>query len=143
MRPFRMDCTWLTGHSEGDLLHPAPGLVLGHTGVGAWISPLCRTEDKIQPVLVHSALSGDLLTSSLPPHLRLRSAPRGTTGNSLHGVRFKNVRHPGHHFFYLCSEQRREPENFQCEVGIWKLKLVSIYTRSLMIIKLSSKPVKH
>lgn len=136
-------CVWLTGHGEGDLLCLASGLVLGHAGVGAWISPLCGTEDQIQAILVHSALCGHPLTSSLPPDLGLRSAARGATGYPLEGVRCENLGHLGHHVVYLCSGKQRERDNFQCEAAIWTPKLISIYRRPLIIINLSSKPAKH
>lgn len=127
--PFRSFCVWLTGYGEGDLLRPEPCLVLGHAGVGAWISRLCGTEDQIQAFLVHSALCGHPLSSSLPPHLGLRSAAWGTTGHPLQGVRCEDLRHLGHHVVYLCSgEQGR----------IWIMKLISSYTRALIIISLQS-----
>lgn len=89
--PFKMCYMLLTGHSEGDLLCSAPSLILSHAGVGARIALLCWTEDKIQDILVHSALSGDPLASSLPPNLRGRCAPRGKTGHPLQSVCFENL----------------------------------------------------
>lgn len=98
----------LTGHGEGDLLRPPASLVLSYAGVDAWISRLCWTEDQIQAVLVHPPLCGHPLTSSLPPDLGLGFAPRGATSYPLQGVCREDVRHLGHHVFYLCVGEQRE-----------------------------------
>lgn len=94
---------WLTGHSEGDLLCPATRLVLSHTSVGARVSFLGGAKHQIQAILVHSALCGYPLSSSLPPHFGLRSPPWGLTGHPLQRVCREDARRPWHHVIYLCN----------------------------------------
>lgn len=106
--PCKFTKTWievqgLTGHSEGDLLSPATRLVLSHTSVGARVSFLGGAKHQIQAILVHSALCGYPLSSSLPPHFGLRSPPWGVTGHPLQRVCHKDARRPWRHVIYLCN----------------------------------------